>query len=144
MSSELASALTLSEDTPSGQSMTSGSEAQGATSDTKHALLTALDSDRINITEQPKDLKVALHARAVLTCRARALDSEAAPKLQWYRGEERLVGETSAELVVEDMGNRDGGLYWCVVTHPEDETARKCSYVAQLAIRTSEFFLTYM
>ena len=121
--------------TPAGQSDKPAGQGMCAT---KHDLLSALDSDRIEIVEEPQTISVEARHTAVLTCRARALDSAAMPTLQWYRGEELLVGETRAELVIEEVEKRDAGLYCCVATHPDDQSARKCSYVAQLSIKTGK------
>lgn len=119
-----------SEETPTG-------EGAGGVASTKQALLTLLDSDRLDIVEQPRDTRVGPHSKTVLICRARALDSEATPSQQWYRGEEPLSGETGPELVLAEVGGKEVGLYYCLITHPEDRSARKCSDVVQVAFRTT-------
>ncbi len=133
---QLDKSLVLTENTPAGQSE-GGAGQQATASDTKHALLTMLDSDRLHISEQPQDTVTRLEERAVLTCRAHARDAlakDAKPKLQWYKGEGPLVGEESAELVFERVEKRDIGLYYCIVTHPDEDAVKKCSQVAQLSI----------
>lgn len=132
---EVEKSLSVSDDSPAGQDETKGGR------NMKHALLTMLDSDRIKIVEQPEDVKVEVHHKAILTCRARALDSVAGgdvPKLQWYRGEEPLVGEVGADLVVASVERGDVGLYYCVITHPDDDSIKKCSDVAQLSIKSGK------
>ena len=125
--------------------MRSGVSAAAAT---KQALLTMLDSDRIEILEQPKDLAVSPRQKVVLTCRARVSDTcqdttgsvgGEEPKLQWYRGEEAIAGETAVDLVFSCVEEKDFGLYYCLVTHPGEEGVKKCSDVAQISMKTSEF-----
>jgi hypothetical protein len=125
--------LVITEDTPAGED-----ERHHDVNDTKHALLTMLDSERIEIQEQPKDLEVEEGHKAVFTCIARALDTRAVVKQQWHRGEETLERETGADLVFTAVGRRDIGLFYCVITHPDDDSIKKCSYVAQLAIKSGK------
>lgn len=135
LAGELRQRLTITEDTPAGEDE-KHSEVYDAA---KHAVLTMLDSDRIEILEQPKDLKVRLHQKAVFTCKARALDAGTARgegvKQQWYKGEEVMEGENGTDLVFVRVERRHIGLYFCVSTHPDDDSVKKCSYVAQLAIK---------
>lgn len=138
LAGEMQRRLVITEDTPAGED----EKQPDVVDDTKHALLTMLDSDRIDILEQPKDLEVEAYQKAVFTCRARALDTATARqegvRQQWYRGEETLEGEMSADLVFADVERKDIGLYYCVITHPDEESVKKCSYVAQLSIKTGK------
>lgn len=136
LASNLQRNLVITEDTPAGE------DEQYGGNDTKHTLLTMLDSDTLEILEQPKDLVVEVDEKAILTCKGRALDTSTASgegvKQQWYRGEELLKGETRIDLVIASVERKDAGLYYCVIAHPDDSSISKRSRGAQLTIKTGK------
>ena len=133
LASDLRRHLVITEDTPAGEDEQHGGD------DAKHTLLTMLDSDRIEVLEQPRDLEVEVDQKAILTCKARALDAGGeGVKQQWYRGEEALEGETRMDLVLASVERKDAGMYYCVITHPDDSSVSKSSRGAQLTIKTGK------
>ena len=135
---ELQKNLSLSDDTQAAQG-----EGESRVMD-PNSTLSETDLGSIDIVEQPKDISVELHGRAVFTCRARLLNSAvegegAGPCLQWYKGDIALVGELKANLVLEDVLVKDVGFYHCVVTHPNNSEVKKHSRVAELTIGISKY-----
>jgi hypothetical protein len=93
----------------------------------------------IEFLEQPRDSTVGLNGTLKLTCRARIIGSklEEEPDYLWYKDGEPLVGEISGECVVENVGEGDGGRYFCLVSHPDDQRTSLKSQIAVVTIRTS-------
>ena len=98
-----------------------------------------LPKTSIEFLEQPCDSTVGLNSTLKLTCRARIIGSklEEEPDYLWYKDGEPLVGEISRECVVENVGEGDGGRYFCLVSHPDDQRTSLKSQIAVVTIRTS-------
>ena len=96
-----------------------------------------LSSSSIEIVEQPKDCEVALNGRAEFTCKARLLDSAGEEELDylWYKDGEPLIGEISRECVVEAVGEAEQGSYFCLVSHPSEESSVE-TQPARLTLKT--------
>ena len=92
----------------------------------------------IRIIEQPRDCTVALNGTAKLLCKAHVVDSksEEEPDYLWYKDGEPLVGEIGSECLLEDVGEGEGGRYFCLVTHPDGQSSVK-SEIAIVSIRTT-------
>ena len=108
--------------------------------------LAQTDSDVIEIVEHPNDLCVELHEKAVFTCRAFVLNQKQegdGPCMQWFKGENPLAGAVIPDLVLEDVEEKDQGVYYCIVCHPENDSIMKKSRTARLTIKTSKFLLVY-
>jgi hypothetical protein len=98
-----------------------------------------LPKTSIEFLEQPCDSTVGLNSTLKLTCRARIIGSklEEEPDYLWYKDGEPLVGEISRECVVENVEEGDGGRYFCLVSHPDDQRTSLKSQIAVVTIRTS-------
>ena len=107
-------------------------------------------SNCIDISEHPKDIEVSPNERAVLRCTARIINGHShaekevelkegrekeEPNLLWFKDAEPLIGEIDCEYVVEEVTEKDVGLYYCLVTHPENERLQRQSNVARLTIK---------
>ena len=56
----------------------------------------------------------------------------------WYKDAEPLIGEIDCEYVVDEVTEKDVGLYYCLVTHPDNEQIQRQSKMAKLTIRKRE------
>lgn len=106
-----------------------------------------IDVNRIHILEHPKDTEVLPNEKAVLRCAAKIIgecgqsrvkQKDDEPNLLWYKDAEPLIGEIDCEYVVDEVTERDVGLYYCLVTHPDNEQIQRQSKVAKLTIRKRE------
>ena len=110
-------------------------------------------SNCIRILEHPKDVEVFPNERAVLRCVARIvnkgcgqierakgveLKKEEEPNLLWYKDAEPLIGEIDGEYLVEEVTEKDVGLYYCLVSHPDNEQIQRQSKMARLTIKKDE------
>ena len=106
----------------------------------------------ILILEHPRDIEACLNERAVLRCTARISrrgqgrgqskaeregeeEGEEEPNLLWYKDAEPLIGEIDCEFVVENVTERDKGVYYCLVSHPALEHIQRQSNVARLTVK---------
>ena len=108
----------------------------------------------IHIFEHPNDLEVCPNEKAVLRCTAKIVDGcgqkgrdcrgkgveqrEEEPNLLWYKDAEPLIGEIDSEYVVDAMTEKDVGMYYCLVSHPDDERIQRQSNTARLSIKMRE------
>ena len=104
----------------------------------KHTQSQSDVDDRLQITEHPKDTKVVLKQVATLSCKAHVLDSKEEPNFLWYKDREPLIGEINSDYVVEEATEKDEGVYYCLVSHPQEDELQKTSNSAQLTVRTGK------
>lgn len=106
-----------------------------------------IDVNCIRILEHPKDAEVLPNEKAVLRCAAKIISEhcqggveqkDEEPNLLWYKDAIPLVGEIDCEYVVDEMTEKDVGLYFCLVTHPDNERIQRQSKTAKLTIRKRE------
>ena len=105
------------------------------------------DVNCICILEHPKDTEVLPHEKAILRCAAKIISDhcqsgvkqkDEEPNLLWYKDAMPLVGEIDCEYVVDEVTDKDVGLYYCLVTHPDNERIQQQSKTAKLTIRKRE------
>ncbi len=89
--------------------------------------------DPITITTQPESVSVMEDDEIILSVVAESYDDNF--KYQWYKGDDKLDGETNATLTIEEAKTEDAGSYKCVVTNA---TATATSDVAKVEVKKEE------